>query len=135
MKNIDRIAQHVAKNGAKNIMIHTIPGTSNWLICQKYEKDKWILTLANPMGNVTYNLGTVTDSQHLQLWSQLIKVELENKTSQALAAKELRQRVYKFIHRHENNIYRKFIKKELSDTGDKSGKQNGRRDIEEISLK
>ena len=101
MKNIDRLARYVTKNGAEDIIIHTIVGTSNWLICQKIEKNKWMVTLCNPMGNVTYNLGTVSDNQHLQLWLELTKMEIEKKTSQIALANELKKTVHRFIKKYD----------------------------------
>lgn len=95
MKNIDKLARYIVKNGGEDILIHTIPGTSNWIIGQKIGKDTWMLTLGNPMGSVIHHLGTVTDRQHLQLWDQLVRLEIENKTSQAPIAKELREALVK----------------------------------------
>lgn len=111
MKNVERLARHITKNGSESILVHTIPGTSNWIICQKIETNKWTLSLCNPMGNVTYNLGTVTDAQHLELWSQLFTKEIEKKASQLLMAKSLKETIRHFIKHYENN-YKKFIKKE-----------------------
>jgi hypothetical protein len=45
MKNVDRLAKYIATNGANNIMIHTIPGTGNWIVCQKIDKKEWMLHL------------------------------------------------------------------------------------------
>lgn len=109
MTNIDRLAKHVTKNGAENIMIHTIPGTSNWIICQKFEKDKWLLTMMAPMGNITYNLGTATNKEHLRLWEELTKLEIEKKTSQVMMAEQLKEKVYNFKKQYEIT-YKKFIK-------------------------
>lgn len=111
MKNIDRLARYVTKNGSESILIHTIPGTGNWVIAQKIEKDKWSLTLSNPMGNVTYNLGTVTNDQHLELWMEIVNMKIERKVSQIRLANELKDKVYKFIKKYESN-YKKFIKRE-----------------------
>lgn len=112
MRNVDRLARHITKNGAEGIMVHTIPGTSNWLICQKMDTDKWLITLASPMGNVTYNLGTVSDAQHIQLWGQLIKLELENKTSQVVLAADLKDIIHQFNKKYEKN-YKKFTDVEI----------------------
>ena len=98
MKNVDRLAQYIAKHGAKNILIHTIPQTSNWLICQKIEIDKWIITLCDPMGDVVYNLGEVTDNDHVQLWLELTKMDIENKANQIKTAQKLKERVNKFLN-------------------------------------
>ncbi len=109
MRNIDRLARYVTKHGSESIMIHTIPGTGNWIVCEKIEKDKWSLTLGNPMGNVTYNLGMVTNEQHLKLWMEIVKMEIERKVSQVRLANELKNKVYKFIKKYEST-YKKFIK-------------------------
>lgn len=110
MKNIDRITQFVTKNGSSNIIIHTIPGTRNWIIGQKVEPDKWLLTLADPMGSVVYNLGMVTNNQHLEIWHELVAMEYERRTSQRQLAKELKEKVYKFIKKYEEQKYKKFTK-------------------------
>ena len=100
MKNIDRLVQHMTLRGAENIMVHTVYGTVNWIIAQKIEPDKWLITLGNPMGNVTYNLGTVTNEQHLQLWYDLTTMEIEKRTTQALIARELKNKIHNFIKRY-----------------------------------
>ena len=71
MKNINRLAASICNNNGNNILIHTIPNTNNWLICQKIEPDKWLFTLSNPKGNITYNLGTTQNQSHFPLWTQL----------------------------------------------------------------
>ena len=109
MKNIDRLTQFITKHGSKNIIIHTVPETNNWLVCQKIEIDKWLLTLCNPMGVVTYNLGTITDDQHLTLWAELMSMEINKKVSQINLAKQLKETIKKFIKSYENN-YKKFTK-------------------------
>jgi hypothetical protein len=108
MKNVERLAKYITKNGAESIIIHTIPGTSNWLICQKIETDKWVLTLGSPMGNVTYNLGITTTKEHLKLCEQLVRMEIEKKTSQAILANEFRNKIYNFKKNYENT-YKNFI--------------------------
>ena len=95
MKNIDRLARYVTANGPNGILIHTVPKTNNWIVCKKIEIDKWILTLMNPMGNVTFNLGTVTDQQHFELWAELLQMEINNRISQAQMAKELKEKINK----------------------------------------
>jgi len=82
MKNIDRWAKYITCYGSESILIHTIPGTTNWIICQKIEKNKWAMVLGNPMGNVTYNLGLATDEEHLNLWEQILRQEIELKSQQ-----------------------------------------------------
>jgi hypothetical protein len=100
MTNIDRLSRHITKNGPNGILIHTVPKTNNWIVCQKIEIDKWLLTLMNPMGNVTFNLGTVNNAQHLQLWAEITKMEIEQKTSQILAARELRNKINNFLKQY-----------------------------------
>ena len=91
MKNIDRLARHITKHGAKDIIIHTIPKTKNWIICQKVEIDKWELTICDPIGDVTYKLGAVSDDQHLELWNQITRMEIENQASQIRLVQEIKK--------------------------------------------
>jgi hypothetical protein len=107
MRNIDRIAKHLTENGTDGVLIHTIPGTRNWLIGQKIENNKWLLTLGDPMGNVFYNIGTTSNTQYVELWTELTKVTIEGKTTQTLIARQLKQTIRKFI---KTNNYQKFIK-------------------------
>lgn len=109
MKNVDRLARHIAQYGGQNTIIHTIPGTSNWIICQKIEEDKWALKLCNPMGNVVYNLGLVTDDQHLALWAQITNLEIENRTSQIKLARDLKSKINNFKKAYEKN-YQNLLK-------------------------
>ena len=104
MKNVDRLAKYITKNGPNGILIHTVPRTNNWIICQKIAIDKWLMTLCNPGGNVTFNLGTVNDAQHLQLWAEITKMEIENKTSQILLRKELKDKIHNFKKQYEQNF-------------------------------
>jgi len=109
MKNIDRLTQYITKNGINGTMIHTIPNTNNWIVAQKIEEDKWTLILMNPMGNVSYNLGMVTNAEHLELWKQITRMEIENKASQIMTAKNLREEIKNFIKSYEKT-YKNFIK-------------------------
>ena len=102
--NIDRLARYITKNGPNGILIHTVPKTNNWIVCQKIEIDKWLMTLMNPLGNVTFNLGTVNNAQHLQLWAEITKMEIENKTSQILLRKELKDKIHNFKKQYEQNF-------------------------------
>jgi hypothetical protein len=88
MKNIDRLTLLIAKNGAKNLLIHGIPGTSNWLLCQKIEKEKWVIALCDPMGNTTFNLGTITEAEHLALWKEIILLDIKRRIGIAEKAKK-----------------------------------------------
>lgn len=111
MKNVERLARYMTKHGSEGMLIHTIPGTGNWVICQKVEADKWLLSLGSPMGNVTYNLGSVTNKEHVNLWREIAMMEIESKTSQMKMAKELKGRIYQFTKKYEKS-YKKFIKRE-----------------------
>ena len=68
MRNIEKIARLITVHGASNMLIHSIPKSQEWIVCQKIEQNKWVLTLCNPMGTTTYNLGTVSNEEHLNLW-------------------------------------------------------------------
>ena len=109
MKNIDRLTQHITKYGIEGNMIHSIPNTNNWIVAQKIEINKWALILMNPMGNVSYNLGTVTDEEHVKLWNLITRMEIENKASQIMMAKNLREEIKNFIKSYEKT-YKNFIK-------------------------
>ncbi|MFA5696724.1 MAG: hypothetical protein WC917_04800 [Bacilli bacterium] len=108
MKNIEKLAKYVTKNGAEGMLIHTIPGTGNWIICQKIEQDKWVLSLEKPLGNITYNLGTVTTEEHVHLWKEIAQMTIE-KASQAKLAKEVKDKIYNFAKKHQK-VYRNFLK-------------------------
>ena len=109
MTNIDRITRHIAKNGAENMLIHTLPNTNIWIVAEKIEVNKWVLSMGNPMGNVTYNLGEVTDQQHLNLWQELFRAEINAKISQIERAKQLKKVIYNFNKKYAQN-YKKFTK-------------------------
>lgn len=97
MRNVERLAKHIAATNAENILIHTVPGTGNWLICQKIEPDKWTITIGNPMSNATYNIGMVNDAQHLELWEQLTQYKIDTIKGQRAINKEVRQMVKNFL--------------------------------------
>lgn len=101
MKNIERWSSHMTKYGSNSYLVHTVPGTQNWLICQKIEENKWTLILGNPMGNVTYNLGTVTNDQHLQIWKHLTMTTIENKVSQLNIANQYKATIKHFLKNYE----------------------------------
>ena len=111
MRNIERLSRHITKYGSSNILVHTLAGTKNWVIAEKTDINKWFLSMCDPMGNVTFNLGCVNDKQHLELWAEITKMEIEYKTSQILVAKQLKKKIYNFKKKYEAN-YQKFIKVE-----------------------
>lgn len=117
MKNIDRIAQFITKTGGENMLIHSIAGTKVWIVCCKIETDKWSLTLMEPEKNVSFNLGTVNNKQHLNLWWELVNREIEMKIKSIPTfrrAQEFRELIKNFIN--TNKKYAKFIKIEDKDT-------------------
>ena len=101
MKNVDRLAKYITKNGPDGILIHTVPKTNNWIVAQKIEIDKWLMTLMNPMGNVTFNLGIVNNAQHLELWAEITKMEIESKASQIILRKELKNKINNFLNSYD----------------------------------
>lgn len=109
MTNIERLAVGMKNKTNNNVMIYTIPGTSNWLIGQKIEPDKWIIHLGKPLGNVLYNLGTMTSSQFAEIWKELTKMQIETKISQLGLANHLKDVINNFIKKYAKN-YKKFIK-------------------------
>jgi outer membrane protein assembly factor BamA len=111
MRNIEKLAKYITKNGSEGIIIHSIPTTKHWLICQKTEKDKWNISMESPMGNTSYNLGTISTEEHLHLWKELIKTEIERKKNRILMAKELKERINNLRKKYVE-IYKKFIKVE-----------------------
>lgn len=72
--NLEKIALAITK-GANNILIHPIPATPLWLVCERKKEKNWKLTLCNPFGT-TYCLvsNNVTDENHLKLWEELVKL-------------------------------------------------------------
>ena len=91
------------------MLIHTLPNTNMWIIAEKTEENQWVLSMGNPMGNITYNLGIVNDLQHIHLWQELIRLEIQTKISKLNIAKQLKEAVYNFNKRYEQT-YKKFTK-------------------------
>lgn len=108
MKNIERITKYITKHGAKSIIIHSIPEKSIWITAQKIEKDQWALTMCNPMGNVTYNLGIISDKNHLALWKEITQMKIEKGATEQIQAEKLRNNIQHFLKR--NQRYKNFIK-------------------------
>ena len=96
MDNAERLAQEIIRLKAKNVIIHSIPGTPNWLTCEKIGEGEWALTLFNPTRFTTYNLGTIDDKRHLELWRILTSMEIERRVSQAKLAQGFKTMVYNF---------------------------------------
>jgi hypothetical protein len=96
MKNIDRLAKYIKDYGRNGIEVYSIPGTGQWLVAQKIEKNQWNLMLMKPMENITYNLGTVSAENYLALWKELTEKEVHTKATLIARAKEMRAVVAKF---------------------------------------
>lgn len=96
MKNIDRLAKYIKDYGKNGIEVYSIPGTGQWLVAQKIEKDQWYLMVMKPLENITYNIGSVSSANYLALWEALIKKEVNTKATILARAKELRSFVAKF---------------------------------------
>lgn len=108
MKNIDRITEYIAKYGEEGTIIHTVPRSGTWIIAQKIEKKKWSIAMCKPMGNVMYNVGIVSDKNHLALWKEIVKMEIETKASEEIQARQLQNTIKNFIK--TNQQYKNFIK-------------------------
>ena len=74
MKNIDRLVKFIKENGTESVLVHAFARTKNWIIAKKFEANKWSIILLDPMGNITYNLGTASGKQYLKLWSEITKM-------------------------------------------------------------
>lgn len=106
MKNIEILNEHIKKHGANSVLIHTIPNSETWLVSEKIEDNKWLLTLMNPLGTVRYNLGQCTNKQICYIWEKLIRAEVETYLSQNQLAKQIRNKIKQFLTQ-----YNKFIKR------------------------
>ncbi len=89
MKNIDKLAKYIKENGKNGILVHSIYGTNQWIVAQRMEKDQWTLMLMKPMESVTYNLGTLSHKQHLDLWEELMEREVKERVTILQRSKEL----------------------------------------------
>jgi hypothetical protein len=85
MNNAEFISAHVAKHGGKNMLIHSIPGTSHWLVMSKVAVDRWIPVLLNPMGRARHQFGAISDEEHLRLWTQIVQLEIERRVERMAA--------------------------------------------------
>jgi hypothetical protein len=99
MKNGERTIKKLTKNGSKNILIHSLYGTTNWIVSEKTEPSLWKITLFNPTKNITYNIGTTNNKQHKKVWSALTSYETEKITSQIKIVQELKT----LIKNYKNN--------------------------------
>lgn len=77
MTNAEKIAKWIISEKPKNLLIHTIPKTPFWLICQKNLRNLWEIKLLHPMKTIEYQLGTISDEEHLKIWHQLLNKEFQ----------------------------------------------------------
>lgn len=84
--NAERVASHMKEYGAKGILIHTVPGTPFWLVCQlNSQTNKWNITLCHPMHTKAYVIeDDISEDDHYKLWNELIKTELSLKVQKTL---------------------------------------------------
>lgn len=79
MKNIEKIALAITK-GSENILIHPIPTTSLWIVCEKTKENTWKITLCNPFGTTHCIVSNnVTDENHLKLWEEMVYLAANNR--------------------------------------------------------
>ena len=81
MTNAQHIAEFIAENGTKSVLIHTIPGSGLWLVGFPIETDYWKFMLMD-LDKTTYRLvgKRVSEAEHLGLWQELVKLGVEAKT-------------------------------------------------------
>jgi hypothetical protein len=73
------------------------------------------------MGNILYNLKTITDEEHIKIWKELIIIEIETKISQAQLAQQYKEKIYQIMKKNINKKYYNIIKNNKLKT-----KQNGK---------
>lgn len=95
--NTERVAEHIKEYGAKGILIHTIPGTPFWLICQlNAQTEKWKITLCHPMHKKAYTIADeISEKEHFELWNELVQLELSRRVK--IAIKTLKQKMENYL--------------------------------------
>lgn len=95
MKNIDRLAKFIKENGTGSVLVHTFARTKNWIIAEKADADEWLFKMYDPLGNITYNLGTVSGKQRLKLWAEITGMGIGALLRQEELAKKLKDKINK----------------------------------------
>lgn len=112
--NAERLAAHINQHGSNSILIHTIPGTQFWLVAEKIGKDWWNITLLNPMKNSKFQVGLVSNRDHLKLWHELTTLEIEHRSEAVKAARKMRTLTRHFLacatKKHYQNLLRNYVK-------------------------
>lgn len=80
MTNAEKVAQHIAQHGSAGILVHSVPGTRFWLVCQIVPKKSphWKVVLCDP-NQTTWRLVSdkVSDEDHIRLWNELLTEQLK----------------------------------------------------------
>ena len=98
MRNIDRIILGLNQKtiSPKKMLIHSIPGTGNWLMCQKIDKHNWLISLGNPTKYIIYNLGIINTNILEEIWKKLTLMKINTKISTRKQAEEFKNVINKF---------------------------------------
>lgn len=98
MTNADKIASHILKYGPNSLIIHTIPQTRFWLVCQQKEEKPtiWRIILCDP-DKKTWRLvsSNTQEEDHVKIWEDLTKIQL----------RESMQNNVKVLKKHADNYY------------------------------
>lgn len=92
MTNAEKLAAYVTKNGPESLLVHTVPGTRFWLVCQKRDQENWRIVLMDP-SKTTHRLVSdrISEVRYLSLWKELVTLELGNRIRHAV--QKLRKQV------------------------------------------
>lgn len=97
MTNAERVTKMIAENGAKSVLIHSVPSTPFWLVMYKTKETQrgWRCVLCNPE-QTTWRLVTekITDQEYDQLWKDLLKIRIGNNLKYAV--NDLKKQVENF---------------------------------------
>lgn len=107
--NAERIAKHIKEYGPKGMLIHTIPGTPFWLVCEENKNKRWKITVCHPMHRKAYNIATdISEAEHFQLWNELVQLELSRRVKTAL--KTLRKEMENYLRNRVTQPAKKLAK-------------------------
>lgn len=97
MTNAQRVAAHVEMHGPDSILVHAIPGTQFWLVAEKIEHNMWALSIMHPLKNSRYQVGVVSNRDHLKLWHELTTLDIDRRAEAVQTARQLRTIVRHFL--------------------------------------
>ena len=97
--NAERVASHIKEHGPGGILIHTLPGTAFWLVCQLSKKNQmWNITLCHPSQTKAYRIATdISDDRHFEIWNELVKIELSRRVGGTARGSDIRPILEKYI--------------------------------------